>query len=905
MVKTRSTSLVSNFFVLRRFLLLKYLIRIPLQVLLPLLTSLLQHPSPGWFRSQISNRLSLLPLRKDGVRSIIDFLAATLARESDRLSGGIPKPLTDIPGPVLSLEVLDHASKLLASVPSSMTAGEYFAALAPQLLELLDESGTQMQRASAYIIGTGILGKRIYGSPDQVGWKLFAQPILDVFQQPEGTSKGQKTWSIGCDQPFSSSELSLAKAIERLSALTLRHPNPGFVKRLLGRIVLPLWGLCCFTTHARFADSDARPPQLLQILFKTSTGVNPLIRITDELLWDGELAWTYDFGPGGELKIEQRAINGSTGLDPKTMMRDLERRVALFSDMLKTGSLNSEELGSIFMHVSRHWLLGNQTPKEKQKLGGDDGRTANPLRQLIYAKLTQCMIENFQNLLTTSSEETLALIKQILEASVKQKNTNDHVHKTDSNVSRISLRRIVHTGLEVEDGKANEEDLAEIVSAALSLLISTLSSPELVLSPKATEVLTSIRPILPWVSSASTTSKFALAMTAQNAAALIGLQVSTPASDLHSSASPFDKHLEDRKTYQLALTYLQDSLLPVRAEGVSLLTGLVRRTSPVLDVPSTTVLILSLLQDDDEFLYLSAIKTLSLLASKHSFTITKMLVERYVDAEEKLGLDVRIRIGEALLKMIEELGEAFVGPSAKALADGMMAVAGRRGRKSKAAESKAKAVLLRQGLRREAEEAWGGEVPDVSEGEQQDPANVRLARILEGWEGKDGEDDVRIRASALSVLGIAIETNIAGMGSTVVSMAVDLTIAVLKFETLMEKAILRRAAVLLILSVIKAIDNAEEQGRNLGFGLAGENLSEVIDILQYIGATDSDDIVLGHVKVVVDSLEVWQSKRILGVSAIGRERITSKYELNGNHLVGLELDIDRPPTSRPKIEELE
>ena len=876
-----------------------------MQILLPLLTLLIQHPSPAWFRSQISVRLSVLPLRKDGVRATINFLAATLARESDRLSESISEPLTDVPGPALSLEALDHASKLLASIPSSISADEYFTALAPQLLELLDESGTQMQRAAAYIIGTGILGKRIYGSPDQIGWRLFAQPILDVFQQPERTLEFQKAWSIGFDQLFISSKLSLTKAVERLSAMTLLYPNPGLVKRLLGRIVLPLWGLYCFAARARFPDSNARPSQLLKTLFKASTGVDPLIRITDELLWDGESAWTYCTGLDGEITVQQRATNGSTGLGPKAVMQEVDRRVALFSDMLKIASLDRVELGSIFIHLSRRWLLGDHATIKNAKLGADDGRAADSLRQLTYAKLTQCMIENFQNLLAASSEETFALIKQILQAFVKQKNASKDKSKKVSNPSRISLGHIVHTKSEVENGDANDEEFAEVVLAALSLLISTLSSPELVLSPTATVVLTSIQPILSQVGSSSTVPTSALSMTAQNAAALIGLHILVPASDLHLDAKSSDRHLEDRKFYQLALTYLQDSLLPVRAEGVSLLRELISRASPSLDIPSVTLLLFSLLQDDEEFLYLSAIKTLGLLASKHSLTVTNMLVARYVDAEEELGLDVRIRVGEALLKMIEGLGEAFVGSSAKVLAEGMIIVAGRRGRKLKAVEFKAKDALLQQGLKREAEEAWGGEVPDFSQSEQQDPTDVRLAKILEGWKDKDEEDDVRIRASALSVLGVAIETNISGMGSTAVSTAVDLAIAILKFEILVEKAILRRAAVLIIMSVIKAIDNADGQGRNLGFGLAGENLSEVIDILRYIEATDSDGIVLGHVKVVVESLEAWQSKRILGISAMGRKRMTSNFELNGNHLAGLKLDLDRPSVLQPKIEELD
>ncbi|KAL8750084.1 MAG: hypothetical protein Q9184_006554, partial [Pyrenodesmia sp. 2 TL-2023] len=183
--------------------------------------------------------------------------------------------------------------------------------------------------------------------------------------------------------------------------------------------------------------------------------------------------------------------------------------------------------------------------------------------------------------------------------------------------------------------------------------------------------------------------------------------------------------------------------------------------------------------------------------------------------------------------------------------------------------------------RKEAEDAWDGEVPE--DGEEEDDEgqiNAQIARVVEGWADTGREEDIRIRASALSILGTAIETNIAGVGATVTSTAVDCVLAILKLEKSLERAILRRAAVLVIMSVVKAIDGAEERGQQLGFGFAGENLAEVITVLRYVEVTDTDGVVVGHVKAAIESLEAWQQKSLLG-SLRTREVSGMGFSLNG------------------------
>ncbi|KAI9828138.1 MAG: hypothetical protein M1832_003665 [Thelocarpon impressellum] len=355
--------------------------------------------------------------------------------------------------------------------------------------------------------------------------------------------------------------------------------------------------------------------------------------------------------------------------------------------------------------------------------------------------------------------------------------------------------------------------------------------------------------------------------------------------------------MEDRKTQSLALSYLSDPIPPVRAQGLHLLTDLIRTASPTIDIPSTCALLISILQDSDEFIHLNAIKSLSTLADKHSITVTKLLVERYVDSEESLTLDQRLRLGEALLQIVQRLGEALVGEAANSLSDACLAVAGRRARKPKAADERAKRIQTEDAKLREAEDAWGGKVPEISDQDERDESREGLAAILSGWEGRAGsEEDLRIRTSALSVLGIAIETNISGLSATRLSATVDLALSVLTTERGDTEAILRRAAVLILLRLVRAVDAARKRGLKLGYGLWTENLKDFIRVLTYVHVVDGDAMVREHASAIRAELETAQYRSLLaelapqeaaeGEEAVVGERLLDQPLLPMEH-VGL------------------
>lgn len=861
----------------------------PARVLFPSMTLLLQPATPDWFRSRISTYLSLLLLRPEGVRHAINFIAGLSPLGSEDPSGssiGQPHPTV---GPSIPLEVLTQISRLLSSVPASLSAESYLSALAPQLLQLLGDNNPDIRRAAAYTIGNGILGRRKYGARGTIGWTVFAEPILETFNpiKPEKVSATLPIKDSGKRGTSSVivSEDTLGRVLERLASLVLLHPNPGLTKRLITPCVLSLWNLLCYSREINRSNWADKIQQVLFTYFKTSVGIEQLISLCDGLLWDGESSWTYGPGPSGGIEIRQRSDESLRKLNMIEMIQNIDNRVDEFQKLLRLGVADDVEIGTLFVHVNNHWLIGSETLDRKRTLLASDDANKDPLRSLVNAKLAQNLLEDFKDKLAANPRGIMELVNQLLAAYIMDHEEAKARRARASIPSLAGLGAIVNPDLESK-GKPNtadrsqeEEDSMEMISVALSLLSAILSSPEFSLDPETFSLLTSLHSKISHFSTLPNPLPIPVATVATTTLGLLDLHIFLPTTHPNpATPTPQDPHISDRKSHHQALSYLSDPLPPIRAQGLSLLTTLIKNSSPILPIPSTTILLQSLLQDQDEFIYLSAIRTLSLLAARHPNPVIALLLEQYVDPDESASLDTRIRTGEALLKTVENLGTtAFASDVAASVTDTCLAVAGRRARKPKSRAAQPKAARDAAAKQKEADEAWGGQAPSSSfttatahhesEAEDEDEAEA----LLHSWALPPGaEDDIRIRTSALSVLGVAIETNMRALGMSRVRDALDLVLHVLVLEgSGPERAILRRAAVRLIESVLVALEEeapprggwvmegggwwemegGEEGG--LGFGNVGPVLRGVL-----LGG-ERDEVVLGHVRAVIARLERW------------------------------------------------
>lgn len=723
------------------------------------------------------------------------------------------------------------------------------------------------------------------------GWKAFVEPIfrcIDPTLVPEvplyGSSDQDPIITLGSSRILTSSH-DLATAIQRLTILLSSHPNPALTKRLLRPLLLPLWALGSWPTGNDKTESRyrLRSRNLLKSLIQlttniaaskemTQTSIGVVPEILSNILFKGRLnsenvSWAYgvDF-EGNGIQVQEVSASKSEN----STVHELERIdgcVATFVALLGSIPDLAPEISKLFLQLFKKWISNSkpESPSILTRLDAVD-ELGTFQKKLIEVKIMQKLIDVFPDKLVESSSQLLEVASEVLSDFTKLSSSN--------------------------------EDTAAV---ALSLLNIVLTSPSFRSTPQTEDVLSSIQSSLKDIG--RSTSE--VSTTAKNLFLLLKFRSMVEEPDLVQPTSATDQQQEDRKSYNLAISYLTtiDSPPPVRAQGLELISGLIKANSSILDIPSLLVLLSSLLQDDEEYIYLCAVKTLIQLSDKHPKTVLKDLIDRYVDPQEEAELDQRLRIGEALLQVIQNRYLAFTGEISKLICEGLLFIAGRRGYRQKAEQAQERKKNLKRKQNREAEEAWEGEVPQLDEVLEMEAKEEEkfAARVIGGWESRRGTEDIRIRSSALAILGSAIEANVAGIASPILSTTIDLCIHILTLEPEEEKGILRRSAILAFMSFVRALDTAREKGEKLGFGFVGQSLEDVQRILGYVEGSDNDGLVRQHAKDVVESLQAWQMNIL---SSSFRDQTGGIQELAGLS-VNPNVVQDSEGRMRPRIEEVE
>lgn len=550
----------------------------------------------------------------------------------------------------------------------------------------------------------------------------------------------------------------------------------------------------------------------------------------------------------------------------------VEMKAMRLVDMI-TQSCPREELSSIFLYLLRRWILAAQSRGKvtvKIKTSTEAADSISPEQELVEVTVLQKLLDKAPDKLVAHFDQLLDLICQVL--------------KVDA-TSRL------------------DDDLVGVV---LSLLNLAITSPTFQISDIHADALPILETSLQRIRKED---RGDVSWTAGNLERLVSYHAETESPN--AATCPSSRRVEDRQTYDLALNYMTgvDNPPPVVSEGLDLLSTLIVGGSPALDITTILVLMSNMLRNSEDYINLRVIKVFTQLAIKHPRSTMQELLDEYLDAEEKLSTDIRLRFGEALLQVMERLGETFAGDVARQATETLLSISGRRGYRPKTMAQQARDQMVRERKRERSEGEDEPEEDTAGDGEQvtgQEKSNDDIIRrIVQGWDSKRGSEDVRMRTSALSILGSAIEINVAGMGPSLVSAAVDVCANVLTLEPEREKGILRRAAVLAILSFVKALDTARSSGRSLGFGLTDQSRLEITTTLQYVADTDNDGLVRQHARDVVESLGNWQ----LGAFLPGEDRSNSgtSGELK---LAGLKVKPggsagSAADGSRPRIEEVE
>ncbi|KAI1389230.1 uncharacterized protein F4822DRAFT_405400 [Hypoxylon trugodes] len=844
---------------------------------------------PGWLQVRLMDVLTILPQRPDGVRATLEFVFSIHPSSTVKTSEAATPQKQ---GANITMEALKLATNLLSTPPATVPPEQWFLGIAPQLLTLLDgKDGPDLMRAASYVIGFGILGRKQFGAPGSSGWISFAEPMLakiDPSLSSQESKNDPLVFSAGPDEVIDLQKEAvlveadeLYVALRRLSSLLESHPNPGLTKRLLTPLMLPLWTLSTWSsTNKEFDDRYRNPAHtLLQIYLKLSGSPEKFQILLDNLLINGNSdaskpRWIYD--QVGDSKIQIKQLRGNTNVsDVELNLKLLESKSDSLVNLLQSVGTDSD-ISTLFLSLFRSSFGSKKRTDEIQFISKEDP-LKDPTIQIIEAKVLQKMMEMLSDKLVSNWKQLLEFVSQVL---------------NESHTSSISTH---------DDATA----------VALSLLNIVVTAPGFQKSKAPTDIITSIETSLERISKSQDMD---ISQTARNLSLLLKYRdgIDDPS---ERTTAPTDRQVEDRKTYNLAISYItqSDSPPPVRTEGLNLLSGLIRSSSPILDIQSILVLLSSLLNEDDDYINLTVLKLFTQLANKHPRSTTKEILEHYIDANELETTDVRLRFGEALLQVIQRLGETFSGETSKQVGEALLTIAGRRAYRPKTKTKQEREDRLKQMKNKAAQDAWHGEVPDFSEldeqTEEEKSRNEIIAHIVSGWESKRGAEDVRMRASALSILSVGIEINVAGLGTSLIETSVDLCLNILALETDPEVGILRRAAIILILHFVKALSDARESGKRLGFGLTDTSREDITRSLEYIAQTDNDGLVQQHARDVVESLQNWHLSTL--VSSISEVRDdqgpTALTKLAGLD-IGLSSRPDLPslePKVKPKIEEIE
>ncbi|EMT73136.1 hypothetical protein FOC4_g10004500 [Fusarium odoratissimum] len=791
----------------------KLIERTPVWKLLPALNTLIK-PSvlPQWLRDPLVQTLTLLPLRPTGVRGTMEFVFSVHPSNVGRTPDAKAGPQKQ--GASITHEGVAVATKLLSSVPTSMTAEAWFEGISGQLFELIDgTAGPELAKTASQIVGYGVLGNKQYGAPEigSPGWNAFVQPLvqdinptLRSMTNPDSTTikqEDEEMVDLSRDRVLVTSQ-SLKTSLQRLKTLVMSNSSPGLCRRLLRLVLLQIWVL---------ASWQNPPPS-----------------------------------------TEENYVQPARAL--------LQAYLRIFG--------NSEKVSSIFLSLLKRWIETANKPNDEIKidLRPKDEKADSPLQNLFEVTILQKLMDKAPEKLVSQFDQLLELVCEVLTADTQ---------------SRLA------------------DDLLAVVLSLLNLVITAPTFQKSHIKPEELKIVESSLERL------SNEDRPQLSPTARNLALLLKYRDEMEQDDISASA-PSTRQIEDQRTYKLAMEYVtggDDNPAPIVSEGLNLLSGLILKDSPILDIPAVAVLLSTLLENNDDYINLRVIKVYTQLANKHPKSAVQELLDHYLDPQEKSTTDVRLRFGEALLQVIQRLGETFTGDVARQVSETLLSIAGRRGYRAKTMAKQARDEKLRKLKKKKEDDDDDMDLDEEEVTEEQRARNDILAQILQGWESKRGAEDVRIRTSALSIFGAAIETNIGGIGPTLVSGSVDLCINILAMEREMETAILRRAAILNVLSFVRALDAAKESGRKLGFGLTDESREDIVRTLQYVAQTDNDGLVQQHAKDVVESLENWQMASILppqeSTSSPGLTQLAGLHVNPGGTLV------DAAGKPRPRIEEVE
>ncbi|ORX90611.1 ARM repeat-containing protein [Basidiobolus meristosporus CBS 931.73] len=529
----------------------------------------------------------------------------------------------------VSLPQLERVAKLILSVPHQISSlQEYYKIIIPQLLSLIQykfadvhskapESKERNQPKLVYRLFVGDLMKPI------TNWWSSQTEIMS-----EAEKSLDKLFENDEDVVLSSEdiiELTIA-TVHRL--LVGNEPSPILFHCILSDAITPLYYLYEFA-HTNKSTMKDQILEILQAYFRimeTDKGLEKL----KSIVYRTRLGLKVMTVHKGYTYFTSGPSNGIV-LARTNKPKEMDLNTELFVEFLN--SMNNTELnGDFFIWALTQYSSAHTNPS-----------MSNPRQTLVILHLILIMTESLGHTILKKSTQIIAFANSVLE-----KEDEPEIKNMQQNSKLEFLSNIA------EEPEENEQDQSEIEYLALSLLGSVLTDDK-ELSTQDLLLLDHTQSLLARFSNHANSE---IRNIANNLKLVIATRV---AFNLNQQTTGEDKLAASRKRYQQAMEALQDQILPVKAYGIGILKDMVLKKDPLIVGPELDRVLdifVSMVQNEDSFIYLNAIKGLSAMTDIHGKKILTKLLDIYEDKVNQ-PMDNRLRVGEALLQTVERAGEVL------------------------------------------------------------------------------------------------------------------------------------------------------------------------------------------------------------------------------------------------------
>jgi hypothetical protein len=593
--------------------------------------------APKWFNNVVSRQLALLPIlrTRDGVKSLIEFVSGM--RDKDQIS----------------LQELDHVTRILKSIPRGVPVDEYSDKIGTQLFGILADHITNTN--SSMVSSTVYVIHNLYEeSPDIMNG--FENTIIDRISPSSSAKRNHGGLGAG---PQKVDEDELDKALQVVACL-LKNPHERMMNRIIPTILPALWVLYCYLDRAKRPKNTILA--LIQSIVKTNSG---LIQTLLKSLLVQSIG-DYTFGPGPNGGIEIRQFEASSQLaETMDLITQLDKRVDLLMGIL--ADLDDSIVSGVFVQVIRRWLVSG----ENTIIQEDE----SPFVSLANVKILEKLTQDHKSKLMKSPSEIIEVLGSILaqyalkleDAPPPPPDSTDADSDDEDGLeaSPISSAKRSHGGLGASpqetdsDDEDEEAEELEIVSLSLSL-VSGIAMEDI--EEADSRLLATLAPHLKAIVAKASEG---LRFKAQNALQFIGEPTTTGTESKSSSSSS--------ATLKKALKSLEDPLVPIKAHGLHLLRGLIEQRDAVLPFDTAVQILLKQVDNEDSFIYLNTIKCLETLADVYTPPrVLPILLGYYSDAE--VELDARLRTGEVLVRVVQRMNKSLVGQCADMMVETMVSI---------------------------------------------------------------------------------------------------------------------------------------------------------------------------------------------------------------------------------------